>query len=239
MIREYAHRTITAFERLLLVMGAFLLCAFGALQIYRVVYARGMVHRFRAQTARATAYSGTAGLPSSNGIPDFRLWSEKRIEAFQLSLVQNSAAPLGVLRISSLDLEVPVLEGTDDSVLNRGVGHIEDTTAVGAKGNIGIAGHRDGFFRVLKDIRAGDRIDLQTEDGSQHYTVDRIVIVPPEDVSVLDLRARPTLTLVTCYPFYFVGSAPLRYIVQASETSRSNHTNSGQVGATAASRRVQ
>ena len=230
MIREYTHKTLNGFERLLLLMGAFLLLAFGALQIYRIVFARAMVHRFRTQATPASANSATAGLPSSNGIPDFRFWAEKRIEAYQLSMAQNFPAPLGVLRISSIDLEVPVLEGTDDSTLNRGVGHVEGTTAVGGEGNIGIAGHRDGFFRVLKDIRQGDRIDLQTESGGSHYAVDRIVIVPPEDVSVLDPRPRPTLTLVTCYPFSFVGSAPLRYIVQASQTGRDDHTNSERAG---------
>ena len=233
MIREYTHKTLTSFERLLLLMGAFLLLAFGALQVYRIVYARAMVHRFRTQTNQTPANSATVGLLSSTGIPDFRLWAEKRIEAYQLSIAQNFPAPLGILRVSSIDLEVPILEGTDDSTLNRGVGHIEGTTAVGGQGNIGVAGHRDGFFRVLKDIRQGDRIDLQTESGSSHYTVDQIVIVPPEDVSVLDSRSRPTLTLVTCYPFYFVGSAPLRYIVQASETGRDDHTNSERAGGAA------
>jgi len=81
---------------------------------------------------------------------------------------------------------------------------------------VGIAGHRDGFFRGLKDLTTGDTIELVMPDEVQRYVVDEITIVDPKDVSVLAARAKPTITLVTCYPFYFIGSAPQRYIVQAS-----------------------
>jgi sortase A len=108
-----------------------------------------------------------------------------------------------------------VLPGTDEFVLNRGVGHIEDTARPGAEGNCGIAGHRDGFFRGLKDIALGDAIELETLDGRQMYHVERRWIVDPEDVSVLDPTPVRSLTLVTCYPFYFIGSAPQRFIVRA------------------------
>ena len=124
--------------------------------------------------------------------------------------------PLGVIEIPSLRLQVPILEGTDDLTLDRGVGHIAGTASPGESGNIGIAGHRDGFFRGLKDIHVGDTIDLQSQQGNSHYRVDEIQIVSPNDVSVLEPRTRPSLTLVTCYPFYFVGSAPSRYIVHAT-----------------------
>ena len=136
--------------------------------------------------------------------------------------------PLAVLRISAINLEVPVLEGTDDLTLNRAVGHIEGTAAPGETGNVGIAGHRDGFFRGLKDIHLGDTFDLFTEKGNSRYVVDEIVIVSPDDVSVLAPRSKPALTLVTCYPFYFVGSAPLRYIVHATITDPNNLANSRQ-----------
>src|SRR6202008_450313 len=128
----------------------------------------------------------------------------------------------------SIELEVAVLEGTDDLTLNRGVGHIEGTSAPGDGGNIGIAGHRDGFFRGLKDVHLGDTMDLYTEKGNSRYVVDEIGIVVPENVSVLAPRSKPALTLVTCYPFYFVGSAPLRYIVRASITDSNNLTRSGR-----------
>jgi len=147
---------------------------------------------------------------------DFSLWSVNRIEAYKKALLAKTGRPLAVLDIPRLDLEVPVFEGTDDFTLNLGAGRIIGTAKPGSSGNIGIAAHRDGFFRVLKDIREGDEIDLGTAGRKTVYLVDTIKIVSPDDVSVLHARERPSLTLVTCYPFYFVGSAPNRYIVQAS-----------------------
>jgi sortase A len=116
---------------------------------------------------------------------------------------------------------VPVLEGTDDWTLNRAVGHIEDTATPGSSGNCGIAGHRDGFFRCLKDIANGDVLELEGRDRVDRYVVERTWIVDPEDVSVLDPTPAPSITLVTCYPFYFVGSAPQRFIVRAVRTGES------------------
>ena len=101
-----------------------------------------------------------------------------------------------------------MLPGTDDRTLDRAVGHIEDTARPGTDGNSGIAGHRDGFFRGLKDIAPGDVIELDTLQGKDVYRVERTWVVNPEDVSVLDPTSTRALTLVTCYPFYFVGSAP-------------------------------
>jgi sortase A len=124
--------------------------------------------------------------------------------------------PLAVLSIPKLGLDVPVFEGTGELTLNQGAGRIVGTARPGEQGNIGIAGHRDGFFRGLKDVRVGDRIELAVLGRRSAYTVDSITVVKPGDVSVLRARARPSLTLVTCYPFYFVGDAPQRYIVQAS-----------------------
>ena len=102
------------------------------------------------------------------------------------------------------------------------VGHIEDTAAPGADGNTGIAGHRDGFFRGLKDITTGDAIELDTLNGKQIYRVERTWVVDPEDVSVLDPTPSRALTLVTCYPFYYVGPAPQRFIVRAVQVPAPN-----------------
>ena len=146
------------------------------------------------------------------------LWSPKRIQAWQDSLVKASPEALAVLRIPRISLEVPVLEGTDDWTLNRAVGHIEDTAGLGGNGNVGIAGHRDGFFRGLKDVAVGDALELETQRGIERYLIERIWVVEPEDVSVLDPTPAPAVTLVTCYPFYFIGSAPQRYIVRAVRT---------------------
>jgi len=109
--------------------------------------------------------------------------------------------------------------GTDELTLNHGVGRIAGTAHPRDSGNIGIAGHRDGFFRGLKDVAVGDIIDLKTLTGTNTYAVDRIQIVSPRQVEVLGPTSVPSITLVTCYPFYFIGSAPQRYIVTASLSS--------------------
>lgn len=121
-----------------------------------------------------------------------------------------------MLSIPRLRLDVPVFEGTDELTLNRGAGRIAGTAQLGEQGNIGIAAHRDGFFRSLKDVRVGDRIELAQLRHKFVYTVDNISVVGPSDLTVLQARPQPSLTLVTCYPFYFIGDAPQRYIVQAS-----------------------
>lgn len=124
--------------------------------------------------------------------------------------------PLAILRIPKIQLEVPVLKGTDDITLNRGVGQIAGTAAPGEMGNIGIAGHRDGFFRNLKGVNKGDVIELETTTISEIYVVDRILVTGPDDVSVLQPRDTQSLTLVTCYPFHFIGPAPRRFVVEAT-----------------------
>jgi sortase A len=149
------------------------------------------------------------------GTPDQSLWSPNRASAWRSALSEPAPAPLAVLRIPKIRLEVAVLPGTDERTLDRGVGHIEDTAHPGTDGNSGIAGHRDGFFRGLKDIAPGDAIELDTLEGKDVYRVERTWVVAPEDVSVLDPTPARALTLVTCYPFYFVGSAPQRFIVRA------------------------
>jgi len=150
------------------------------------------------------------------GTPDQSLWSPGRIAAWRkAALLEAAPAPLAVLRIRKIRLEVPLLPGTDDHTLDRAVGHIEGTAQPGTDGNVGIAGHRDGFFRGLKDITPGDVIELDTLQGNEVYRVERTWVVDPEDVSVLAATSTRALTLVTCYPFYFVGSAPRRFIVRA------------------------
>lgn len=146
---------------------------------------------------------------------DQRLWSPERIRAWKETLTRAAPEALGVLRVPKVGIEVPVLPGTDEWTLNRAVGHIEGTPRPGDEGNSGIAGHRDGFFRPLKDIQVGDRIDLETRDDQQTYRISEIWIVAPSDVWVLDPTPVRSITLVTCYPFYFIGSAPQRFIVRA------------------------
>jgi sortase A len=188
------------------------------------IYAIGMLDRwissqralrvFDAARARSGgSHSNTQGTTVEN--VDFSLWSEKRLREYTESLSRSFTPPLAVLNVPRLKIRVPVLEGTDELVLNRGVGWIIGTAKPGETGNSGIAGHRDGFFRALKDIAEGDEIRLETAGGVIPYKVDLLKIVPPEDVSVLAPRYADSLTLVTCYPFYFVGNAPERWIVHA------------------------
>jgi sortase A len=212
MNRQSLARPISGFERMLLAFGVALLLIYASARVYSVVFSRLELHRY--WQAQSTNSDG-----KSKDNPDFRLWSKQRIAAYQASLKSQLPLPLGVLKIPSINLEVPLLEGTDDLTLNRAVGHIEGTAAPGSPGNIGIAGHRDGFFRVLKDIQSGDVIELINQNRMDRYVVDEILIVSPEETSVLSDRPRPSLTLVTCYPFYFAGSAPQRYIVHASRTA--------------------
>jgi sortase A len=153
---------------------------------------------------------------AATGGIDFSLWSEKRIREFRESLAKHSDPPLGILSIPRIHLKVPVFNGTTEFILNRGVGRIIGTAHVGGTGNLGIAGHRDGFFRALKDVQKGDAIELQAPAAVFVYQVDNITIVTPKDVQILEDRNVPTITLVTCYPFYFVGDAPRRYILQCS-----------------------
>lgn len=108
-----------------------------------------------------------------------------------------------------------VLEGSSDEVLRRGAGHIEDTAFPGEPGNVGIAGHRDTTFRPVRHLRVGDALDMTTAGAVLHYRIKDTRIVDPGDVWVLDPTSDSTLTLVTCYPFTFIGHAPRRFIVQA------------------------
>ena len=123
--------------------------------------------------------------------------------------------PIGRIEIPRLGVRAMILNGTDATTLRRAVGHIEGTPLFGASGNVGLAAHRDTFFRGLRNIRPGDRIEIETLQGAYRYVVDGTRIVGPNETAVLDASAYPTLTLVTCYPFDYVGSAPRRFIVAA------------------------
>jgi len=123
--------------------------------------------------------------------------------------------PLGQLQIAAIGLDVMMLEGIQDQTLRRAAGHIPGTALPWQPGNFAIAGHRDTFFRYLRHIKNGDSITLNTEKGLYRYQVSSTRVVMPDDVQVLDDTGEDTLTLVTCYPFNFVGSAPQRFIVSA------------------------
>ena len=122
---------------------------------------------------------------------------------------------LGRIQIPRLGMEVAILEGTTSHTLQLGAGHILGTALPGEDGNIGIAGHRDTYFRNLRNIRDEDEIQIQTSTGRVSYKVDSIQIVAPGDTGILSRTTKSTVTLVTCYPFRFIGAAPERYVVHA------------------------
>jgi len=176
----------------------------------------------REQSVVATS-SEQAASPDSKNLtvaqPDTSTWAPKRLADYQQTL-SDSDLPGAVLRIPKLKLEVPVYEGTSDRTLNRGAGRIAGTARIGDIGNLGIAAHRDGFFRPLKDIAVGDALFLDTVHETREYRVTHLDIVDPSNISVLDPTPNATITLVTCYPFYHVGSAPKRFIVRAQVGDR-------------------
>ncbi len=126
---------------------------------------------------------------------------------------------IGRMEIHRLGLKAIVVEGIDKHTLRRAVGHIPGTALPGQSSNVGIAGHRDTFFRPLQDIQVDDIITLTTRRGEYRYRVVSSRVVSPDDVAVLDPTSNEVLTLVTCHPFYFVGPAPNRFIVRAERVS--------------------
>lgn len=148
-------------------------------------------------------------------VPDMTLWNAQRIKDYQDSLMVNGEPPIGVMTIGDVNIQIPIYDGSEDLNLNRGVGRIKGMARLNETGNLGIAGHRDGVFRGLKDIEKGDGIEVLSVYGAENYEVSSITIVDKNDISVLDPTPDKTLTLVTCYPFYHIGHAPQRYIVKA------------------------
>lgn len=182
--------------------GTMLVCIYAVPTVYGAAMSRLAVAQFRAQSA------------------SHRDWDNARIRAYQQSLLIKFPPPEAVLRIPKIGLEVPVLEGDDTLTMNRGAGHIPRTKLPGQAGNIGVTGHRDGFFRGLKDLAPGDVIEMQrgtgADDKTDRYIVRSISIVMPSDTRLLKDTTESVLTLVTCFPFRYVGSAPQRYVVQST-----------------------
>ena len=185
-------------ERAAWIVGISLLSTYGGMRLW-------------AEESRATAVEEfrQASLPAA----DQSLWSQQRVDAYA-EAQKTGEAPQALLRIPQLTLDVPVYADDSDRNLDRGAGHIKGTAALVEAGNIGIAAHRDGFFRKLKDVELG--MDIYIEQGGRtlRYHITEISIVTPEENAVLAPTERPSVTLVTCYPFYFVGSAPKRFIVR-------------------------
>jgi sortase A len=195
-------RTMRVLEKALWTAGALLVLVY---VIARADSAMGS----RAALASFATMSG----PSYE--PQYRFWSQERIKAYHASATRDAGPLVGILQIPSLDLVVPLYGDTSELHLNRGVGLIEGMASPGEPGNMGIAGHRDGFFRVLRDIRKGHRLEVHTADSRYVYEVSGVSIVDANDAALLAPTREASLTLVTCYPFYFVGPAPRRFVVRS------------------------
>jgi len=222
---NFASRVRRTIEYALVTAGTILLLVFIAAQAHRVMMVRAEMKRFKDAMALENRKSAPSSESSDSPLPRFP--EDRNAATIPPAPAGGSVAhgngrtpyaghAIAILRIPKLHLEVPVLDGTDAITLNRGVGRIRGTALPGQSGNIAIAGHRDGFFRGLKDIHAGDEIELLAAQRTDIYIVDRTVIVDPDDTSVLENGATPALTLVTCYPFHYIGNAPRRFVVEAS-----------------------
>jgi sortase A len=171
--------------------------------------------------AMALSYVGLMLLSARMYQKDAELNLEQQIYAqgqHEISLPKMSVKEgevLGRIEIPRIKVSVVVLQGTTSQTLLHGVGHIEGTALPGEPGNIGIAGHRDTFLRALKDIHNHDEINIQTAAGIIRYEVDWIQITVPTDGAIVFSTTGSALTIVTCYPFHYIGAAPERFVVHA------------------------
>ena len=219
-MHSYRQNLLRRLEVAAWTLGTLLLATYAGAQWW---YAHGRSEGIAAFDAARTAVlssasAAPAGPDFSAGRVDMSSWSPKRAERYRES-AHAAAVPLAVLRIPALKLAVPVFDGTTEQNLNRGAGRIPGTARIGEPGNLGIAAHRDGFFRVLKDVQIGDALLVERLGATDAYRIVSTVIVDPSDVSVLEPTASHSVTLVTCFPFYYVGSAPQRFIVHAQLVS--------------------
>jgi sortase A len=195
-------------QRLLCGIGLALMALYVATLTAGEIGRRADVENFSARSAPADAWR------EQTSAPDMSLWSAQRVRDFKLAQQEVVAGPLALLRLPSLGLTVPVYPTATEVHLNRGVALIEGMAMPDRGGNLGLAGHRDGFFRVLKNIKPGALIEVETQRRVHRYRVASIDIVDKTDGELLMDTDDPTITLVTCYPFYFIGDAPRRYVVR-------------------------
>ena len=191
--------------RLLILVGAVTLAWAG----YAVLSTRSAQREFR-EALEATR-AAPAPEPSKPALP----------------LTMPLGDPIGTLRVPRLGLSAVVAEGDDKPVLDDAAGHLPDTALPWNDGNAAVAAHRDGLFRPLKGIKIGDTLRFETVHGDFEYRVKETYIVEPDDIWVLNPTLEPTLTLISCYPFNFIGHAPKRFIVKAERLPPSQLTGGG------------
>jgi sortase A len=193
-------------QRLLLWLGVAALAYAGGAAAHAGIYQRYQSWKFERARVSATARNLKQAVAARKVIEAAVV--EEAVDLREGDLV-------GKLEIPRIGISVMVLQGLEEDTLILGAGHVPGTPLPGAEGNVAIAGHRDTFFRKLEGIQPGDSIQVATLRRTYEYVVNSTEIVDPEDTQVMESRARPELTLITCYPFYFVGAAPKRFIVHA------------------------
>lgn len=186
-------------------LGCALLVAYGA--------AKATAEIGRAQALQAFAAAGAASAPAAADV-DTSLWAPGRIADYRQALTTVTEPPLATLAVPAVKLTVPVYVDDSETHLNRGAGLARGAPLPGHGGNLVIAGHRDGFFRALKDVREGELIEVRTRDRLLTYRITALTVVAIDDNRLLADTDDDRITLVTCYPFYHVGPAPKRYLVR-------------------------
>ena len=205
------HSSVLRFaHRLFLWLGVAAMVYASGMAAYAVVYQRYQSWKFERALVTATAQN----LKHEAATP----------KVIKAAIVEEAASlregeVVGKLEVPRIGISVMVLQGIENDTLIVGAGHVPGTPLPGSDGNVAIAAHRDTFFRKLEGITVGDSIYFATVRRTYEYVVASTEIVDPEDTEVMESRARPELTLITCYPFYFVGAAPKRFIVHAQLSS--------------------
>jgi sortase A len=215
MTREKRGRRLAWIERILYALAVVLIGGWAAItadaRLYGYFQERRLAEMIREQRTRPEP-APTVPPPSHRVIP---------VEPPPATTAPRPSAPplteselVGRIEIPRLNLRAIIAEGVDSRTLRRAVGHLPGSPLPGQAGNVVLAGHRDTFFRALKDVREDDMVRITTARGRYEYLVEATAVVEPTRTDVLDATAEPSVTLVTCYPFYLVGDAPDRFVVR-------------------------
>jgi sortase A len=234
--KKFCRRTLAWAEIGFLIAGFGLLAVFFGQKVYEKLFQSYQEYRFEQQRegkqATATEFiKRKAGLSQPTEAPAVAAKPERK--AATRKPLPARGEIVGRIVIPRIGVSAMVQEGVDKKTLSRAVGHVPSTSLPGQGGNVALAAHRDTHFRPVKNLKVGDRIELETAGATYKYRVDKMWVVTPKDVSVLKPTASPALTLITCYPFQYVGNAPKRYIVRATQLPGEEVASSG-AGKTAA-----
>ncbi len=204
------------------VLGLVLILSFFYARAQSAIGSELALEALNTQTVSEVSKDEVAKPSASNSIEHSTLplghttWSQARVNDYKSIISTSNKKAVAQLIIEDIDLTAPIFESTDDEALNIGIGRVEGSGTINGEGNLALAGHRDSFFRELGKLSKGSIIELKTIKGDvNYYRITNTFITNPKDVTVLADSEQSELTLITCYPFYFIGSAPQRYIVKA------------------------